>query len=217
MSVKLNQPTVAPATLRAADTGANVSDAKWANPAHGIVEGGCVPGPKLPGDVFTPRCPPTIPTFPPPIGGGDPFYAMKLRGMSDSQLAQEKFTQQINQLVAQWTGDTRGAAQAQQKLNAIAKEETRRANGGGALHPIERAIYQHKLDQMNPGELAAEGRKQQGALMMARWLGDTEGAKKAAEKLEMVQQEQRSRWMPGPIFPKPLEPKPWERIALSAQ
>ncbi|HLL52895.1 MAG TPA: hypothetical protein VK447_05070 [Myxococcaceae bacterium] len=204
-----NKLSIAPATL---GTTAATADVKIAGGHRGIVEGGCIPGPsipKFPGDDFQlpqhPKCPP-FPPFPPP-GGTDPFYGLKLRGMSNEQLKTEKFTQQVKQLVAQFTGDTKGAADAQAKLNAIAKEEARRANGGGALHPLERAMFQHKLDQMNPAQLAREERKQMGALLMARLTGDTDGAKKAAEKLDMVKTEQRSRWTPWPGLP-PIKPLP---------
>jgi hypothetical protein len=195
-----NKLSIAPANLTA------TADVKPATSHHGIVEGGCIPGPKLPGDIFQlpthPKCPP----FPPP-GGTDPFYAMKLRGMSDEQLKTEKFTQQVKQLVAQFTGDTKGAADAQAKLNAIGKEEARRAKEGNGLNPIEKFLYQHKLNGMSNKELAQEERKQMGALLMARFTGDTEGAKKAAEKLEMVREERSSRWTPFPTFP-PVKPLP---------
>jgi hypothetical protein len=190
-------PTTSVVTTGATRT---LDSAKIAGPAHGLVEGGCVRPGKFPGfpkDGFETR-PGCIFPPPPPHGGGvSPLYNFQLRNMSDSQLKQEKFMQELSLLVAQFTGDTQGAAEAKAKLGAIKKEELRR--GGG----LEMAVYKHKLSNMSDAELSAEGRKQQMAYLFAKLTGNEAAASKAQQKLAAVHQEQWTRFDPFP--PRPFD------------
>jgi len=148
------------------------------------------------------RCPPPPPPWLDCGGGVGPFYQFHLQNMTDSQLQEEKFNQELNLLVSLWTGDSAGAYEAQQKLQAIKKEELRRMFGGGQL---EMAIYKRKLDGMSNFELKGEERKQQVAYLRALLTGDMAGAARAKEKLAAVHQEQFSRR----FDPFPL---PWDRM-----
>jgi hypothetical protein len=162
-----------------------------------ITAGGCIPNDRWE------RCPP-MPPPPPHCGGGvSPFYQFQLQNMSDSQLQDEKFNQELNLLVSQWTGDVAGAYEAQQKLQAIKQEELRRMFGGGIGNKLEMAIYKRKLDGMSNSELKGEERKQQVAYLRALLTGDSAGAAKAQEKLAAVHQEQ---------FSRRFIPLPWERM-----
>jgi hypothetical protein len=132
---------------------------------------------------------------PPPPNLGDIVYASKLRNMSDAELKNEQFTQQLNQLVAQFTGDTRGAADAQRKLGMIEKEQARRAGGG------ELQAYKAQLRHMSTPQLHAEQRKQFGQYIMSMLRGDSAGAQQAMKKLEAVGQEIDRRQQFFPIDP----------------
>lgn len=199
MSLQINQSTTVSTTLT------TTSKTEVTSTAASIGAGGCLP-PRPPGDLFDTRVPPRGGCFPPPpIDIGDAFYKWRLRGMSDEQLQGEKFHQQLNLLLCEFTGDERGAAEAREKLGAIQAEEMRRAFGGIG-HDLEMAFYKHKLHGMSDSQLAAEERKQQMAYLFARLTGNEAGAQAAQEKLNAINHEQLLRsihwWRPSlPVQP----------------
>ncbi|HLL83043.1 MAG TPA: hypothetical protein VK420_10345 [Longimicrobium sp.] len=141
---------------------------------HPIVGGGCFP--------------------PPPPNLKDVIYQGQLRNMSDTELQGEKFNQQLRLLVSQFTGDTRGAADARHKLGMIEKEQNRREFGGD----FGMKIYKAQLRNMSTPQLHAEERKQFGAYLTAMLRGDSAGAERAQQKLEAVRSELDRR---EPFFP----------------